>query len=486
MKMSKFLFAASVAAIVAGYASSAEAQPGGVTHTIQPVVKGHCAVFNESNQTDIVDVGPCSGTGGGVSSFNTRTGDITLSSSDVNTALSYTAANDSLVLKKASNLSDVATPATALTNIGGIGAATTNTLTNKAYDTAGTGNVFKINGTTVSSLSGNTSEVASVSGALTTGDGIKPDASGNFVDAGFAYASIGSGVVATTSQSPTVTEFNVNCKQITINNSGLNIGLPAVAGGPNTAGCFDIINATANTYTITPAGTTNLNGANATITEQGNTFVRVTSDASNWFANKPSASGGLTNGVTTYTSPAAATSVLFVASGVISTSSAFTSDTSGNVSVASITTTVGGGTFADNVAILNNSGVFELRGGNTRIGSGADGRLQNVDGSGVTHWQTDKNGNVAYFGTIPTVTGTGTPTIRTGSTNTGGEVTAGASATSVVITFNQTVAIAVAPFCVVTPNTHNSSFDFAVTNTAITVTQTAAAEKISWHCDQAA
>lgn len=45
-------------------------------------------------------------------------------------------------LLAANNLSDVDTAATALSNIGGIGAATSNTLTGKTYDADGTGNVL--------------------------------------------------------------------------------------------------------------------------------------------------------------------------------------------------------------------------------------------------------------------------------------------------------------------------------------------------------
>lgn len=48
----------------------------------------------------------------------------------------------STALLIANNLSDVGTPATALSNIGGIGAATADTLTNKTIDADGTGNVI--------------------------------------------------------------------------------------------------------------------------------------------------------------------------------------------------------------------------------------------------------------------------------------------------------------------------------------------------------
>lgn len=65
-----------------------------------------------------------------------------------------------------------------------VGKATTDSLTNKTYDTAGTGNVFKINGTTINAISGNTAKVATTSGSLTNGHVATFDASGNVVDGG--------------------------------------------------------------------------------------------------------------------------------------------------------------------------------------------------------------------------------------------------------------------------------------------------------------
>lgn len=60
-----------------------------------------------------------------------------------------------------------------------VGKATTDTLTNKTFDTAGTGNIFKINGTQITAIGGNTSTVATVTGALTSGASCVFDASGN-------------------------------------------------------------------------------------------------------------------------------------------------------------------------------------------------------------------------------------------------------------------------------------------------------------------
>lgn len=49
-----------------------------------------------------------------------------------------------------------------------VGRATTDTLTNKTYDTAGTGNVFKVNGTTISDKTGTGKVVLDTSPTLTT------------------------------------------------------------------------------------------------------------------------------------------------------------------------------------------------------------------------------------------------------------------------------------------------------------------------------
>jgi hypothetical protein len=74
-------------------------------------------------------------------------------------------------------------------------------------------------------------------------------------------------------------------------------------------------------------------------------------------------------------------------------------------------------------------------------------------------------------GAAPVPTGTGTPSIAAGSTDTAGEVTAGTSATSVVITF--AVAKTNAPFCVVRSQAQVASFAYTISTTAITITQTA-------------
>lgn len=92
--------------------------------------------------------------------------------------------------------------------------------------------------------------------------------------------------------------------------------------------------------------------------------------------------------------------------------------------------------------------------------------------------------SLLFTGTAPAPTGTGTPAIAAGSTDNAGEVTAGSSATSVVITF--AVAKTNAPFCVVTSQTGGiTSFAYAISTAAITVTQSATSgNKIDYHCVQ--
>lgn len=65
-----------------------------------------------------------------------------------------------------------------------VGRATADTLTNKTFDTAATGNVLKINGDQVTAVSGSTGTVATTSGSLPSGHIAAFDGSGNIVDGG--------------------------------------------------------------------------------------------------------------------------------------------------------------------------------------------------------------------------------------------------------------------------------------------------------------
>lgn len=123
---------------------------------------------------------------------------------------------------------------------------------------------------------------------------------------------------------------------------------------------------------------------------------------------------------------------------------------------------------------------------NTTIGAvtPAAGSFTAVNATSVVNTGLSTSTGLKFTGTAPAVTGTGTPSIVSTSTDTAGEVTAGASATSVVITF--ATAKASAPFCVVSTQTGGiASFAYAISTTAITVTQSAtSANKINYVCVQ--
>lgn len=91
--------------------------------------------------------------------------------------------------------------------------------------------------------------------------------------------------------------------------------------------------------------------------------------------------------------------------------------------------------------------------------------------SSITNQGVSTAAGLQFTGTAPAPTGTGTPTIVATSTDNAGEVTAGSSATSVIITF--AVAKTNAPFCVVRSQAQVASFAYTISTSAITITQTA-------------
>jgi len=118
-----------------------------------------------------------------------------------------------------------------------VGRATTDTLTNKTYDTAGTGNSFKINGTGITAIGGNTGTVGTTSGALTSGHCVSIDANANFIDAGGACTTGGgggtvnagtSGQIAYYGTSSTIVSGNAN---LTISTGALTVGLAGSVQG---------------------------------------------------------------------------------------------------------------------------------------------------------------------------------------------------------------------------------------------------------------
>lgn len=151
----------------------------------------------------------------------------------------------------------------------------TETFTNKTFDTSGTGNVFKIGGTTFSgglvgsgssivlanSVSGNSGKVAQSSGSLVAGNCAKWDSSGNLIDNG-STCSGGSGMVypassgfavsnasswlTSISTSGGIADSNINWQSIkSIGTSNVNWtsvnGLGTISGGINWTGIQGIV-----------------------------------------------------------------------------------------------------------------------------------------------------------------------------------------------------------------------------------------------------
>jgi hypothetical protein len=119
-------------------------------------------------------------------------------------------------------------------------------------------------------------------------------------------------------------------------------------------------------------------------------------------------------------------------------------------------------------------------GSTTGFGAQAAGNISAII-AGVEKTRFTAEGIMPVQATAPVCTGTGTPAITSGSTDQAGQCTAGATATSVIITFN--LSHASAPFCVVTSQTASAAISYTVSTTAITVTQVATSGNlIDYHC----
>lgn len=145
---------------------------GAVTHGQTGSVQGSLILAGSTSGTTTL-AAPVAGTG----TMTLQAGTDTL----VGRATTDTLTNKTLTAPVISTITNTGTLTLPTSTDTLVGRATTDTLTHKTYDTAGTGNIFKINGTTVSSISGNTSTVATTSGTLTTGATAVFDASGNII-----------------------------------------------------------------------------------------------------------------------------------------------------------------------------------------------------------------------------------------------------------------------------------------------------------------
>lgn len=103
--------------------------------------------------------------GNGTSAFTVKTNP---AGAFVGTTDAQTLTNKTLTTPIISSISNTGTLTLPTSTDTLVGKATTDTLTNKTYDTAGTGNVFKINGTTLSAVTGTGSVVLATSPTITT------------------------------------------------------------------------------------------------------------------------------------------------------------------------------------------------------------------------------------------------------------------------------------------------------------------------------
>ena len=111
----------------------------------------------------------------------------------VTTTATQTLTNKTLTAPVISTISNTGTLTLPTSTDTLVARATTDTLTNKTYDTAGTGNVFRINGTQITDIAGDTGVVATVTGATSNGNCAEWDANGNLQDSGAACGGGGGG-----------------------------------------------------------------------------------------------------------------------------------------------------------------------------------------------------------------------------------------------------------------------------------------------------
>lgn len=366
----------------------------------------------------------CGGGGSGVSSFNTRTGAVTLSSSDVNTVLSA----DTLTGK----LNFLASAAGAAGLNIGQGTAPTSPTNGDLWGT--TAGLFgRFNGATQTYLFSGGALGTPSAATLTSATGL-PISTG--------VSGLGTGIATALGATPTGSGSIVLATSPTVTGLSTNTLTSTVATG---------------TAPFTVASTTNVANLNAS-TLGGATFAIPGPIGS----TTPSTGAFTTE---TVTNPTGGTNAMLIA-----THGANGGDLNAlaltNPSVASFTTVAEG--FLGGVGFLAQLGAQEN-------GTGSGGTFfvntTNTSGSNVQGLEVDYNQHVALGGPAPAVSacGTGSPSIS--GTDNAGTITVGTSATACTLTFDH--AYNAAPHCVLSDRSLIADLtSYTVSASAIALTMT--------------
>ena len=310
-----------------------------------------------------------------------------------------------------------------------IARATTDTLTNKTFDTGGTGNVFKIAGTQISSISGNTSKVGTTSGTLTNGHCPQFDASGNIVDSGTTNCGGGSP--------------SISADQMLANfsgSSGTAIGVSMPTSGTN--GCAGAANALQYNTSTHALGCGSISAGAATLSSLtaatgANTLSSGDNDQTwNWtqttngtIAFAIGENAAATNGTTTQylhkiTTLASSTTYPFAVA-TRGGADNIQVDKNGAISIIGATGTIGGGTTGSAITVTGGQGASTSAGGAISITSGAGGSSSGSGGA-LTLKSGSATSGASSGGTLTLQSGDGSGGNGAGSLN----IKSGTSTTS--------------------------------------------------------
>ena len=284
----------------------------------------------------------------------------------------------------------------------------TATLTNKTFDTAGTGNTFKVNGNSITGVSGNTATVATTSGTLTSTHCVEIDANGNLVDAGGTCTTGGGGGTVSSGTAGQVTYYAGT--GTTVSGEALTALIDSAIG--STQG--DVLYRGASSWAVLAPGTSGYfletQGASANPTwapvSGSGTVNSGTAAQFAYYAGSGTAVSG-SSSFTTATVPTLSAGNAFTGNETHAGTETYTAATIQRP----IPLSVSGGAIATNAAVGNNFRVTPTHSTSTTMSvptNPADGQkityeiVQDSTGSGTISWDA-----VFAFGT------TGAPTLTT-------------------------------------------------------------------------